>query len=203
MKKTTLALDLSTKTGYAVFNSTDTTINLYKYGKITSEANTSLSYPINYIDRANKIADKVELLIAKYHPTDVVIEETNGSKSRYTQKLLEFIHFAVINKILQTKCPIHYINTSDWRKALDVSLSKDDKKNNSKLSKAKSLAKKNSERLDKKKLGIKGRVTKKHASVRVANAKFNLDLKVGENDLADAICVGAAFVVGAPICDGK
>lgn len=186
----TLALDLSTKTGWAVF----TGAALTKSGRFIVPPN-ALAYPASYVDRAAKVAQECAKLAALYKPDAIVIEETNNSKSRYTQKLLEFIHLAVLQIISPT--PTFYINTSEWRRVLNVNLTPADKLNNANLSKAKKAG------VSKKALGIKGKVTKKHVSVRVANARFSLTLKVSDNDIADAICVGAAYVAGCAVCTGK
>jgi hypothetical protein len=56
---------------------------------------------------------------------------------------------------------------------------------------------------EKKALGLKGRVTKKHVAVIEANRRFGLDFKQKDNDIAEAILLGVAYLSGAPICDGK
>jgi hypothetical protein len=81
-------------------------------------------------------------------------------------------------------------------------MSKDDKINNKVLKKAKELAAATKSKLDKSKVGIKGAVTKKHLAIRFVNATYGLDLKVKDNDIADAICLGAAYLNGARTCDG-
>lgn len=199
-----IALDISTQTGYARFDGGV----LSEYG--TFEENNDPDYglyPWSYINRARSIADRISAYILAINrdefSTTIVIEETNKAKARYTQKLLEFIHFAVLTELEKLGfTTIKYINTSDWRKTLDVSLSKEDKKINAKLSKAKSEAKKKGVRLDKKKLGIKGKINKKHKAVLWVNRRFNISLKMKDNNTADAICLGQAFLDNAPVCDG-
>lgn len=202
--ETILALDLSTYTGYAVLRKTGTAYSLFKYGLLTVPASNE-KYPWNYLERANQLGHMVYALVAQYKPDAIIIEETNGSKSRYTQKLLEFLHFGVLSALAPYPYGDHvfYINTSDWRKGLGVGLSSAQKKANATLSKAKSKAKKSGRALDKKTLGIKGKVTKKHVAVEVANTIYGLNLKVGDNDMADAICLGTAFIRGVPTSDGK
>lgn len=208
---TILTLDLSTNTGYAVLSDASGTLHPTHWGVLHVEPNT-LKYPLNYIERAEGVAKRVYDVLIRMSKRDqvddleaIVIEETNGSKSRYTQKMLEFIHMAVIKKLwtygLESK--IVYVNTSDWRKTIGVQLTAEDKKQNAKLSKAKSAAKKAGAKLDKKKLGIRGKITKKHIAIRAVNEAFNLDFKPKDNDMAEAICIGLAYIQGVAHCDGK
>jgi hypothetical protein len=52
-------------------------------------------------------------------------------------------------------------------------------------------------------LGIKGKVTKKHLSVRWVNETFGFNMKVKDNDICDAVCLGSAYIKGCKVCDGK
>jgi hypothetical protein len=199
-----LALDLSTNTGWAVIDASSGSPAVVDKGNVTNKVKTVVGkYPYNYIDNANIIADAVLVLAADHQPSAIVIEETNKGKSRYTQKTLEFIHFAVLSR-LRAKFgdQVFYVNTSNWRKSLNVQLSAADKKANQKLSRAKAKAKKDGIKLDKKALGIKGRITKKHLAVRVANSTFNLKLVQKDNDIAEAILLGLAYINDVEICNG-
>jgi 6-pyruvoyl-tetrahydropterin synthase len=198
-----LALDLSTKTGWAVLEA-EAPYALVDYGRIVvskGDMSKLYKYPLNYLYTAEAIANEIFSKVAVYLPVTIVFEETNTSRSRYTQKVLEYIHFACISLMRHEN--LVYVNTSDWRRSTDVFLSKEDKKNNGKLSKAKSKAKKAGIKLDKKAIGIKGRVTKKHAAVKRTNELYGLNLKIGDNDMADAILLGHAYLSGVPICDGE
>jgi hypothetical protein len=81
-------------------------------------------------------------------------------------------------------------------------LSKEQKKANAKLSKAKRESALAGVKLDKKKLGIKGKTNKKHLAVQRANDEYNLKLKQKDNNEADAICLGLAFFNNCTPCDG-
>jgi hypothetical protein len=70
------------------------------------------------------------------------------------------------------------MDTSEWRKIVGLWMSKEDKKNNRQVS----IGKK------------RGKITKKHLSVRMVNEKFNKSLKLKDNDEADAILLGLAYV---------
>jgi len=196
-----LALDLSkSSTGYALF--IDSQLSNYGNLKNDKPVHQYGSYPWNYLDcieySAQLILDKVREL----NPEIVVVEETNGSKSRYTQKVLEFLHFRVLMG-LRASVRVEYLNTSDWRRQIGVALSSLDKRQNAKLSKAKSKAKRDGVKLDKKKLGIKGRINKKHIAIRYCNGKFGLSLRAKDNDIADAIGIATAYLAGCPIATGQ
>jgi hypothetical protein len=200
-----LALDVSKRCpGWAWFVEG----KLLKYGSFPNEKRIAEygPYPWNYLAAASETAERLLELVVDLAPDVVVIEETNGSKSRYTQKTLEFIH-ALLLQLLEVWAitgsgKVVYLNTSDWRKALKVQLSSEDKKQNAKLSKAKRQAAASGQKLDRKALGIRGKVNKKHLAVRVANERFGLSLKQKHNDIADALLLGVAFIEGAPHCDG-
>ena len=49
---------------------------------------------------------------------------------------------------------------------------------------------------------IGSKVTLKHVAVRKANQFFQLELKQKDNDIADAILLGVAFLQGAQVSDG-
>jgi hypothetical protein len=201
-----LALDVSKRCpGWAWFEDGKPT----KYGAFPNEKSIQEygPYPWNYLAAAHDTAAQLLGLVTKLRPGVIVIEETNGSKSRYTQKTLEFCHALLLQLlqvwVVQSGGTVVYLNTSDWRKTLKVQLSTEDKKQNAKLSKAKRKAAATGEKLDRKALGIRGKVNKKHVAVRWANAEYGLTLKHKDNDIADALALGTAYLRGAPHCDGS
>jgi hypothetical protein len=211
---TILALDLSTKSGYAVLSQeVGGPIKLHFYGTFCAPPeSTTKAYPFNFMDRAGLIAYQAWHTMLRIHsrlgltPDFFVIEETNIGRSRYSQKMLEFIHCAVLSRLSEDGLladRFRYINTSDWRKLLGVILSAEQKKTNARLSKAKSAAKKAGKKLDKKALGINGKINKKHVAINTVNQLFGLDFKPKDNDMADAICLGVAYFKGVKTCDGK
>jgi len=119
-----LGLDLSTSTGWA---SLDTETNQLKYGCLTIPNTESLGeYPNNFVDAAYLMADKV-CDIAKIEKPDVIVtEETNKGHNRFSQKILEMIHLAVLTKLRDINAPVpKYINTGEWRgKSLGLSVAK-------------------------------------------------------------------------------
>lgn len=204
------ALDISTSTGYSV-QEHDGEVKLLEQGSIQNDKRIEDygPYPFSYYYAAKNMALLIQDQLSKHRPDVIVIEETNGSRSRYTQKILEFLHYAVLHTLLDTKAKVVYINTSDWRKSVGGMLSKEDKKQNAKVAKAKQKAKTDG-KLDlkkfaelKKQMGVRGKVNKKHVAIRLVNQMFGLSLKAKDDDVADAICLGLALYNGVPHCDGK
>lgn len=199
-----LALDLSTHGGYAIFDGVkgqkpslvqSGTIHL---GKTVHEYGP---YPFCYKRAAEAMASLIFAGTCMEAADVVVIEEINLGRNRYTQKLLENIHTAVLN-LTHAQQVVVYIDSSEWRHNLGLRMSKEQKRANARLSKAKRVAAEVGASLDKKALGIRGKITPKHLSVAKANEAYGLKLKVKDNDQADAICIGLAYFNGATPCDG-
>lgn len=192
-----LSLDISSKTGWALFN--DTTKKLANYGSLVlpQKINKYGKHPWGTFLAAKGLAQLIEGVVDLYSVDKIVIEETNGARARFTQKFLEYCHFAVLDILLDKE--VFYINTSEWRKISGVRLDKEQKKQNAKLSKSKRL----NPKVDKKTLGISGKTTLKHVAVKRAKELYGVELKQKENDIADAILLGHAFLNGAAICTGK
>lgn len=206
-----LGLDLSSKTGWAIVEKDEAGTRLIESGLI--ELGKPIlahgPYPWCYLEAAQAQAWRIAELMARSAADIVVIEETNLGKNRYAQKFLEFLHCQVLD--LQDdagvgtgfKDKVVYISSSAWRKALELSLNAEDKRNNNKLGKAKRQAAELGKKLNKKALGIKGRINKKHLAVRFVNERYDLNLKMKDNDIADAICLATAYLAGAERCDGQ
>jgi Holliday junction resolvasome RuvABC endonuclease subunit len=179
-----------------VFHGTiDIDKSLHEFGK----------YPDCYRKAARHMAALIHFNVTNIDKFEViVIEEINLGRNRYTQKLLENIHTAMLDQIesFWPHAKVVYLDSSEWRHNLGLKMTKEQKKLNAKLSKAKKLAAQTNIKLDKKKLGIKGKVNAKHLAVAHANTIFGLQLKMKQNDAADAICIGLAFFNGATPCDG-
>lgn len=195
-----LALDLSTSTGWCAISNVG-----IRAGRIKSPDLPGMLYPYSYIRRAEGISSSISRILLDNPPfTVILIEETNSSRSRYTQKMLEFIHMSVLLTIedLYESTNVLYVNTSDWRKIIGLQLTKEQKKMNAKLARAKRLGK------SKVSIGIRGRITKKHLAVNYVNSLFKNKLKVKDNDVAEAICIGLAYLRGFhkngfKYCNGK
>lgn len=184
-----LALDLSTNTGWALFEDGKLIGHghlkkvLVKDFNVNNHPNKSKLYPKNIVDAAETVAYEVQTLLVDSSPDCVIVENTVKGKNRHTQRLLEYIHFTV-SKVLNFK--FFYMDPSEWRAVVSLRLSKQDKDNNL-------LVKKKKKR---------GKVTRKHLSVRMVNDIFGLSLKIKDNDIADAILLGwAALLNGCPLSD--
>lgn len=216
-----LGLDISTKAGWAVL--TDSGEGgppvLGNYGLIQKEK-TAIeygAYPRGYRLAAKFLADELIVLVRRYRPDVVVVEETNQGKNRYTQKLLEWIHLYFQQawdsdpEFVGIQEP-KYISTGVWRHALGLKKPPDAKKNDRLLRKAKDAALKvatdgtpayrKALNDEKKRLGIKGKWNKKMLAVNYVNDVFGLSMKLKDNDSAEAICLVLAHLSGAPVCDG-
>jgi len=206
-----LALDVATKTGYAVLRHEPAAMPvLVEYGlvQLAKPVAAHGDYPWRYVHAARALAKDVGELVARVAPDAVVIEETNLGRQRYSQKLLEFLHNALLTELEKypeargaLTPPVFYVSSSTWRKVLSISMSAEDQKANARLSKAKSAAKRAGKRLDKKALGIRGKITKKHLALRFVNAHYGLELRPKDDDVADAIALGTAFLAGAEPTD--
>lgn len=169
----TLGLDISTKTGYAVIHDGV----LISHGlKVAAKSEfPGLCEDFWFIARARAMGEEIYKLIVANQPDLIIIEQTNLGQNRMDQKLLEFIHFEVLRRILdmERESQVRYISTSTWRSVLKIKLDKDQKLNNALV-----------------KIGKKrGKVTPKHLAVIWANSTYGLDLLKKDHDIADAIAL--------------
>lgn len=210
-----LALDLSSRTGWAFYENRV----LKEWGILEADGSVlkamdpNVKYPWSLMAAVLGMKEKVRRLVEKYGPDIVLIEETNIAKARYSQKFLEWLHFNVVAylHVMGTQCGwpksenVIYISTMDWRKTLDIKMTKADSKQNRKVNEIKNdtaLSKELKAKLMKQ-LGVRGKINKKHLSCRYVEDTYKMKLKVStENDIADAICIGDAFIKGAAHCTG-
>ncbi len=178
-----LALDISTKTGWSYFESAD---SFPLYGtlhvkvedfNVNDHPELSPKYPFNIVIAADEMARQILDLYIKFLPDIVIIENTVKGRNRHTQRILEFLHKAVLDRFKDMRMKLKYIDPSRWRSVLEIRLSNDDKINNKLVNQGKK----------------RGKITKKHLSVRAVNSLYNLKLKLKDNDIADSICLGRAF----------
>lgn len=201
-----LGLDISTNTGWSILEGSNEP-SLVQYGTISLSGTIKEYgvYPKNFITAASIVSTNILHLIDTTKPDIIVIEETNKTSSygnRYSQKILEFIHCLVILGLVSRKVLPIYINSSEWRKILGIHMSKNDKKNNSIINKLNKLDKIESN-IKKKKLNLRGKITKKHLSVKFVNETFNTSFKLKDNDIADSICLALSYLYGARSCTGE
>jgi hypothetical protein len=178
-----LALDLSTSTGWAFFLNGERAdhggfkVEIENFN-VQKHPEKQLDYPGNIARAASQVAANVGALFARLSPDFVVIENTVCGRNRGTQRCLEWIHLGVLHELMCRDIRFRYMDPSEWRAALQVRLSKDDKRNNRHVYEGKK----------------RGRIGRKHLSVRYANETFGLKLKLKDNDRADALCLGKAFI---------
>jgi hypothetical protein len=197
-----LSLDASTKTGWALFvdgkladSGALTPVKVADFNVNDHETQKKPAYPYNIVDAALTIAREIREFLTRVavRPDIVVVENTNKGKNRHTQRVLEFMHFCILMMLRELPQKMVYMDTSEWRKIVGLEATKEDKKQNAKLSAAKKAAKKKGVKLDKKALGIRGKINVKHRAVRMVNEKYGKNLKMKDNDQADAILMGEAY----------
>lgn len=214
-----LALDVSTKTGWALFDGAQ----LVSFGFLEKPRSFEEcgNYPGNFTQVAEDMVNLIATVVATQKPDMLIVEETNKTGrfgSRHSQKILEFIHCFLIHRF-KAHMPIKYINTSDWRKILKLSVA-DTKKMakpyikeltrlKGELAKADKAHKKVAkDALDAHKKTLKdkcihGKIDKKSISVAFVNMTHKLALKKGDNDISDAICLGEAYKRGVKTLTNK
>lgn len=177
-----LALDLSTKTGWSCFDDGKLVDSgtLFKVEirdfNVNKHPNLSSHYPRNIADAAKEVAAHVAHLVVDVAPDIVIVENSVRGRNRHTQRFIEWMH---LYTLLALDFNVKYMDPSEWRKIVDLRLSKADKDNNKAV----------------KKKEKRGKITRKHLSVRFSNEKFGKSLKIKDNDEADAICLGYAATI--------
>lgn len=220
-----LALDLSTKTGFAVLDEEGGEIALLEYGCIEVPTIEGMGeYPQNFVLAAEMVAEHCGKLVENFNPDLIAIEDTNGGRFRYSIKILEFIHSAVLRKIGDSVAKVRYVNTGEWRgQALGLSVTTS-KKRKAKLKKQlaaiqNDLKAQSKDASNEQKKALKAsaeqqtaeikaamknecldvKIDKKSIAVAYANVTYGLSLKKANNDAADAICLGTALAKGCKI----
>lgn len=111
MNKTVIAFDESTKsTGYAIFKNSE----LIDYGVI--EQNSK-----NVLERVNNIINEVNILIEKYKPNDIALENIQITLSAPTAKSLMGLQFLIELLCFQKNIKCTTIRPTHWRKVLGLS----------------------------------------------------------------------------------
>jgi len=188
-----LALDMSSKTGWASMVSSDSGIDLEDFGMIDPIHQPEGPYPSNFVDWAYLIFDSVEGLIKRFKPDILAIEETcAGSKGVYTQKILEFSHFLVAKYIKECNIRSVYLLTGAWRSEVGAKMTKEESAHNKYVKDYKEKNKtKRAYDINGKLIGKK---TKKHINIRRANEIFSKflekPLRKKNEDEADALLLG-------------
>jgi hypothetical protein len=200
-----LSLDLSSSTGFAVLDS-EAPAKPVEFGivKLEKTAKEYAPHPWGYLLAAQDMTGRLLDIIERVNPDKIVVEEVNSARARFSQKYLDYIHCILLMSMPSNmRDRVVFINTSDWRRTMGVQMTKEDKNQNARLSRNKRNAALHGTKLDKKVLGIRGKITIKHVAIRRANEVFSLSLIAKDDDIADALLLNAAFLAGCPICTGK
>lgn len=191
-----LALDISTKTGFAVVDIDGNKFNLIVAGTLEKISEPSMpKYPVNYLHWARACFVHMKQLVEAYNPDEFVIEETaKGSKNNMSQKIVEFIHHELALFFEQTdksgkNYPRTYFLTEEWRRICGCVMNDSEKKQNAEVRKQKKKGKTVCKNEEGKRIGLIG---KKHVNVRRANEVYNLELILKDEDRADALLLAYA-----------
>lgn len=196
-----LSLDLSSKTGYAIFNDhvleshgliespiKDYFTDVYKYDQLPK------SYPENLINSAKNMVKMIAPLLSGVE--FVVTEHTEGSKFRFSQRYLEWLHLFLILHLKKEKVPFQYLLNSDWRLATRcyIKFWPQYKQWNGRVGRAKRKAKptKAGAKVAKIDGKVVSTINQKKLSVILANDFFKLEVK--NDNIADALNMGRAAI---------
>jgi len=219
-----VAIDLSSNTGVAYFDTgqQDCLIDCFdftlKHGTPMT-LNRTAKIPNDQLSRKRKnprtrIADKydssrhpgdflvyvdnyIDQLISEIKARDwfggldyIIIEQTNKGRDRWKQKLLEWLHHELCKRFnYGYRFEICYIDTITWRRILSIKVTKEEKRSNRKI-RAYNIEAKN----DPDKKMIQGIVKIKDAAIDFCEKTFNLKMKKKDNNVAEAICLGYAWL---------
>lgn len=174
-----LGLDLSTKPGFAIIEDGQ----LRSYGTkfdLQRKIQPSVGFDPDYdlMDRALEIADALVCAFNLDEVDLISIEQSNQGSGLVAMKSQEFIHFAVLQRVRQAghHAKVSYILSPTWQSLCGQRMTKEQRKHNKAV-----------------KAGLaRGKIRKKHLSVQWANATFGLQLRMKDEDAADAIGIAYA-----------
>jgi hypothetical protein len=181
-----VGFDPSSHTGWALFEDkrlVDFNVINVKIPSLNFKPDPSKSpeYPFNLLKSSKEMADAMYAIIETYKPIHlVVIENTVKGRNRTIQRWLEWMHKDFLELLIKNNYKFLYLDPSEWRAKLGLRLSKEQKKHNREVSSGKS----------------KKRINKKHLSIDYANSRYNLKLKVKNNNEADALNLVTAYLEG-------
>lgn len=149
-------------------------------------------YPETYLRWSEMCALPVIKLIEDHKPDIIVIEDTSsGSYSNRSQRILEFLHFKVLTYIFANSIKMHYFMSEEWRRIIGCKMTKEEALHNKRV---RDYKRKNGTKIayneSGKRIGILGR---KHQNVARVNEYFGLNLKLKDNDEADALGLSLAW----------
>ena len=199
-----IALDISSNTGYAVFDNDkliayDVFTRKVEGFKADIKAFTDLPdiYPYNFMKASQEVARLCHNAYGKYGCSMAVIEHPELGKQRLSQRLLEWNNLAVCQRFQEFGIPFKYLLVADWRKRVQCYLRywPEHQKWNKEVGKAQKIAKKESEKLGRKVMAkidgkVVSKINQKKLSIILANEKYGITIK--DDNIADAINLGRA-----------
>jgi len=186
-----LSFDTSTKSGWCFSECDSSNFKIIASGAIPKRSEPDFDYPLSYYIWAKDCFGDLLKIIEKYPNFDIlVLEETVKSRNSFSQKILEFIHFQLINFIVNNSIKSHYYRPSEWRKIVGASLTKSEKEKNKEVRKEHKKGNKVVKDEAGKRIGLVG---KKNVSVRFINEYFGLKFKRKDEDECESIALGLAY----------
>jgi len=194
-----ISLDISTNTGFAIFEDEELThygrftykVSNYK-ANIKSYKDFPEEYPINFMETAQKLAEKSLKIILENKCEFVIIEHPESAKQRLSQRILEWTHYALTLLLVEYKIPFKYILVKDWRNQVNCYLRhwEEHRKFNQQVKAAKRKAVPTEKgnriaKIDGKRVGA---INQKKLSIIIANQHYGLS--VNDDNIADAINIG-------------
>lgn len=191
-----LCLDISSKTGFALLwtdRKDPGKFKILESGTLPKETMPTGSYPKSMLDWASASAGHIINKFETCKPDVVVIEETSkGSKNAMSQKVLEYTHFIVASYLVDKNIEdLHYLLTGEWLVLTGCSMTKEEKKRNKVVKKQHDQGIKVAKNSEGKRIG---KISKKHVNIRRANEIFSLNLIKKDEDQADALLLGVAYL---------
>jgi len=198
-----ISLDISTNTGYAVFEDA----KLINYGVFTRKVKNYKAdvrtykdlpdcYPENFLETVDIITEECMKLIVDNQIDMAIIEHPENGKQRLSQRLLEWTHLTLVRALKAANVPFKYILVSDWRRVVNCYLkywpehqiwNKEVKK-----AKAKAIPTKKGTlvpKIDGKRVSA---MNQKKLSILIANQHYLISVK--DDNIADAINIGRAYL---------
>lgn len=198
-----IALDISTNTGYALFEGSELiaydtfTIKVNKYkADVKKFSDFPIEYPLNFITTAEAIAQQCFDIIQQNNIQHVVIEHPEAAKQRLSQRLLEWTHYALIVKLQAARIDFRYLLVHDWRNVVKCYIKHwpEYAKYNQKVrsAKQKAIPTKTGRKLAKLDGRVVSTINQKKLSILLANQKYGLE--INDDNIADAINLGRAAI---------
>jgi hypothetical protein len=197
-----ISLDISTKTGWAYWETDGVELRLLEYGVTDKlECPKGMVYPEDYVLWSKQVFSNVMIQAVGDRQFNALVMEdtTKGSRDAGAQRILEWIHYHVAEEVIKMKrSPVphptgflgsFYLQTGEWRQIMGCIMTSEEKRRN------KSVRRQNAEgsKVAKDPGGKRiGKISKKHVNIRRVKEIFGIEFMMKDEDKADAILLGAA-----------